>query len=226
MALRAAPGDVRVVIDAARQYAAADLPRLVGPLAEARSEVVVADGRLSGWRALAATALRPISGSADPFSGLIAITAEAFERAEADFKPVGRRFAFEILARANRNRTDVVVEAPRSVRFPVLGLDDLRHIKRISDDKLGNVSRLLQFCFVGASGMVIDLSFYALFQWIFGRTGMARMTTPFGAPLDLAAAGALSVGIALVEFHAQSLPDLQLCKARIGRPSIHHLCLE
>lgn len=195
--LREASGEIRVVIDAARQYAAADLPRLVEPLAEARSEVAVADGRLAGWRAVAAIALRPISGSADPFSGLIAITSEAFERAEADFKPVGRRFAFEILARANRNRTDVVVEAPRSVRFPVLGLDDFRHIKRISDDKLGNVSRLLQFCFVGASGMVIDLSFYALFQWLFGRTGMAQMTTPFGAPLDLAAAGALSVAIAL-----------------------------
>ena len=195
--LRESTGDISVVIDAARQYAAADLPRLVEPLVDARSEVVVADGRLAGWRALAATALRPISGSADPFSGLIAITSEAFERAEADFKPVGRRFAFEILARANRNRTDVVVEAPRSVRFPVLGLDDLRHIKRISDDKLGNVSRLLQFCTVGASGMVVDLSFYALFQWLFGKTGMAGMTTPFGAPLDLAVAGALSVGIAL-----------------------------
>ena len=179
------------------QYAAADLPRLVEPLADGRAEVVVADGRLAGWRALSATALRPISGSADPFSGLIAITADAVERAESDFKPVGRRFAFEILARANRKRTDVVVEPTPSVRFPALGLDDLRHIKRIADDKLGNVSRLLQFCVVGASGMVVDLSFYALFQWIFGRTSMARMTTPLGAPLDLAAAGALSVGLAL-----------------------------
>ena len=47
----------------------ADLPRVVEPLAEGRAEVAVADGRLGGWRALAALLLRPISGSADPFSG-------------------------------------------------------------------------------------------------------------------------------------------------------------
>lgn len=195
--LRDAGGDVRVVVDAARHYAAADLPRLIGPLLEGRAEVAVADGRLGGWRALAALALRPISGSADPFSGLIAITGDAFDRSGPAFRPIGRRFALEILARANRNRTDVVVEAERSVRFPALGLDDLRHIKRIADDRLGNVSRLIQFCVVGASGMVVDLTFYALFQWVFGRVGLAGRTTALGAPLDLAAAGALSIGIAL-----------------------------
>lgn len=195
--LRTADGEVRVVIDTLRHYVAADLPRIVGPLVDGRAEVVVADGRLAGWRALAALALRPISGSADPFSGLIALTAEAFERVEHDFKPVGRRFAFEILARANRNRLDVPAEASQSVRFPTLGIDDLRHIKRIADDRLGTVSRLLQFCVVGASGMVVDLSFYALFQWLFGMTPMAHRTTPLGAPLDLAAAGAISVGLAL-----------------------------
>ncbi len=194
--LRDSEGSVRIVVDALRQYSASDLPRLVEPLVEGRAEVAVADGRLAGWRALAALVLRPVSGSADPFSGLIALTDAAFERADGEFKPVGRRFAFEILARANRRRVDVVVDAPRSVRFPVLGLDDLRHIKRIADDRLGNVSRLLQFCFVGASGMVVDLSLYALFQWLFGRTSLAGVSTPMG-PLYLVVSGALSVGIAL-----------------------------
>jgi dolichol-phosphate mannosyltransferase len=194
--LRDSEGSVRIVIDALRQYSAADLPRLVEPLVEGRSDVAVADGGLAGWRALAALLLRPISGSADPFSGLIALTDAAFDRADGEFKPVGRRFAFEILARANRRRVDVVVEAPRSVRFPVLGLDDLRHIKRIADDRLGNISRLLQFCFVGASGMVVDLSLYALFQWLFSMTSLVRVTTPLG-PLYLVVSGALSVGIAL-----------------------------
>jgi dolichol-phosphate mannosyltransferase len=195
--LREASGEIRVVVDSLRHYVPGDLPRVVEPLVEGRAEVAIADGRLGGWRVLAALVLRPISGSADPFSGLVALTAEAFERVEGDFKPVGRRFAFEILARARRGRTDVLVDSDRSVRFPSLGLDDLRHIKRIADDRLGNVSRLLQFCVVGASGMVVDLSFYALFQWLFGMTSLASRTTPFGAPLDLAVAGALSVGIAL-----------------------------
>ena len=127
--LREANGEVRVIVDAMRHYVAADLPRVVEPLVEGRAEVAVADGQLGGWRALAALLLKPISGSADPFSGLVALTAEAFERVEGHFKPVGRRFAFEILARARRNRLDVLVESDRSVRFPALGLDDLRHIK-------------------------------------------------------------------------------------------------
>ncbi len=195
--LREGHGEIRVVVDALRHYVAKDLPRVVEPLVEGRAEVAVADGQLAGWRALAAIVLRPICGSADPFSGLIAMTAEAFERAEPGFRPVGRRFVFEILARARRNRADVLVESDRSVRFPSLGLDDLRHIKRIADDRLGNVSRLLQFCVVGASGMVVDLSFYALFQWLLGMTSLANRTTPLGAPLDLAVAGVLSIAIAL-----------------------------
>ncbi len=196
--LRAASGDVRVVIDAARTYAPADLPRLIAPLVEGRAEVGVGVCRHRGWRALASTALRPLSGSVDPFSGLLALTREAFERVDDDFKPVGGRFALEILARARWNRADVAVDAERSTNFPTLGLDDLRHIKRIADDRLGNVSRLLQFCVVGASGMVIDLTLYALFQWVFARTWMAGRTTPIGdAPLDLAVAGALAIALAL-----------------------------
>jgi dolichol-phosphate mannosyltransferase len=194
--LRATDGDVRVIIDYHRHYAADDLPRLVEPLVEGRAEVTVADGRLAGWRKLAALLLRPISGSADPFTGLVALTDAAFERADGAFKPVGRRFAFEILARANRNRADVVVHATRADRFPTLGINDLRHIKRIADDRLGNVSRLLQFCVVGASGMFVDLTLYALFQWLLGKTALADMTM-FGAPLYLAVAGMISVGTAL-----------------------------
>ena len=51
--------------------------------------------------------------------------------------------------------------------------NDLRHLKRLADDRFGNVSRLVQFCMVGASGMVIDLTSYALFQLVFSRTALA-----------------------------------------------------
>src|SRR5437588_10068202 len=79
-----------------------------------------------------------------------------------------------------------------------LSLDDLRHLKRLADDRFGNASRLVQFCAVGASGMVVDLSSYALFQLIFSRTWMARQTFRLvGGPLDLAVAGALAIALAL-----------------------------
>ena len=66
--LGAATGDVRVVVDGSRPYHAIDLPRLIAPLLDGRAAVAVGDGGLTGWRALAALGLRPISGSADPFS--------------------------------------------------------------------------------------------------------------------------------------------------------------
>ena len=65
-------------------------------------------------------------------------------------------------------------------------------VKRLADDRFGNFSRLFQFCVVGASGMVIDLSCYALFQFWLSRTFLAGIKTQvFGSrqPLDLAAAG-------------------------------------
>jgi dolichol-phosphate mannosyltransferase len=39
-------------------------------------------------------------------------------------------------------------------------LELLRSLKRLADQRLGVLSRFVQFCFVGASGMVVDLSVY------------------------------------------------------------------
>jgi len=74
----------------------------------------------------------------------------------------------------------------------------VRHLKRLADHRFGNLSRLIQFCAVGASGMVVDLSSYALFQLLFRRTWMAGVTVPvFRQSLSLAAAGALAIALAL-----------------------------
>ena len=87
-------------------------------------------------------------------------------------------------------------QPPRRER---LELDDFRHFKRLADDRFGNYSRLIQFCVVGASGMVVDLSSYALFQLLFSRTWLAGVTVPvFRQSLSLAAAGALAIALALV----------------------------
>jgi dolichol-phosphate mannosyltransferase len=46
--------------------------------------------------------------------------------------------------------------------------------------------------------MIVDLTCYALFQLLFSRTWLATRTAPFiGSSLDLAAAGALAIAIAL-----------------------------
>src|SRR5581483_11700788 len=80
------------------------------------------------------------------------------------------------------------------------GWDDLRHLKRLADHRFGDVSRLVQFCFVGASGAVVDLTCYALFQWVFAQTALAGQTAPWPikGSLSLAAAGLVAVTAAVV----------------------------
>ena len=70
-----------------------------------------------------------------------------------------------------------------------IGLRDLRPLKRILDGRFGNYSRLVQFCMVGASGMVVDLSFYALLQFLLSFTWLAdRKSALFGCTWHLAIA--------------------------------------
>jgi dolichol-phosphate mannosyltransferase len=76
---------------------------------------------------------------------------------------------------------------------------DLRPLKHVLDGRYGSFSRLIQFCVVGASGMVVDLSLYALFQLILSFTPLAAANSPrFGFSWSLAIAGALSISIALL----------------------------
>jgi dolichol-phosphate mannosyltransferase len=96
-------------------------------------------------------------------------------------------------------RADVPVESVVSTSRASTPLGDLRQLKRLADDLFGNASRLLQFCFVGASGMVVDLTFYALFQAILNQTSVFDgMQAPLvGGPLALAVAAVLAISIAL-----------------------------
>ena len=128
-------------------------------------------------------------GTTDPFTGLVGLTRAAAVEADDSFAPVGSRFALELLARVAGRRIDVpvgpVAAGPRT--SPLMG--DIRQAKRLADDQFGNASRLLQFCFVGASGMVVDLTCYALLQLVFSPTSLASRQAPLvGGPLSLAVA--------------------------------------
>ncbi len=136
-------------------------------------------------------------GSSDPVSGLIGLTRPVLEATLEHFKAVGSQFTFELLAKAPGRRVDVPA-TPRAIAArPQPGFDDLRHLKRLADHRFGDFSRLIQFCVVGASGMFVDLSCYAGFQYLFAHTALARHTLPIVGPLDLAAAAVLAVLLAL-----------------------------
>ncbi len=192
--LRAARGRLLVVLDLGMAYAPEDVFAVVARLAAGEAELVVAarPGRLA-----AATARR-LLGTSDPSSGLVGLTREAADEADDSFSPVGPRFALELLARVGGRRIDVpvgpVAAGPRtSPRF-----DDVRLAKRLADDRFGNASRLIQFCLVGASGMVVDLTCYAGLQMILARTALAGMEAPLvGGSLALAGSAVLAVATAL-----------------------------
>ncbi len=201
-------GEIVVVLDPSMGYEPGDLWRVVGPLAEGRADLVVASRCLPGptdpgngrdrLRSALGRFTKPLTGTTDPLSGLIGMSRQAVDKASEWFQPIGPHFSFELLAKVGGRWIEVPVSTgpTRHRAFP--GLDELRHLKRLADHRFGTFSRLLQFCCVGASGMVVDLSFYALFQWLLRWTFLTGRRTPIvGGPLDLAVAGCLAIAIAL-----------------------------
>ena len=201
--LMEARGDLLVVLDPERGYSPDDICRALEPLTSGEADVVVArrggGGGVRGrLRDLAGAMIRPWLGASGLRPGLVAMTRSQARAAEGDFSPVGSLFALELLLRTGGRRLEVPIAGESPGRPGWLTLDEIRHLKRLADDRYGNLSRLIQFCLVGASGMVVDLGSYALFQWVFARTRLAQLSTPLlRGPLDLAAAGALAILLGL-----------------------------
>jgi dolichol-phosphate mannosyltransferase len=193
--LRAAAGQLLVVMDLAMAYSPENAVAVVRRLVSEEAELVIASRRKPWTGRLALRVL----GTTDPTSGLLGLTSYAAQEADDSLAPVGSRFGLELLARVAGRRVDVPVGPVATSSKASTPFGDLRQLKRLADDRFGNASRLLQFCFVGASGMVVDLSCYALFQAIFARTSlMEGMTAPIvGGPLMLAVAAVMSIAIAL-----------------------------
>ncbi len=192
--LRTARGHFLVLLDLGMAYAPEDVFAVVSRLASGEAELVVASRprRLTG--ALARRAL----GTTDPASGLVGLTRAGAIEADDSFAPVGSRFTLELLARVAGRRADVPVAPVKASPMHPTPLADLRQLKRLADDRFGNASRLIQFCVVGASGMIVDLTFYALLQALLARTSLAGMEAPLvGGPLYLAVAAVLAIATAL-----------------------------
>jgi dolichol-phosphate mannosyltransferase len=207
--LREATGELLVVLDPTMGYSPWDVLRVAEAVRRGPADLAIASRFLPsdpqapsagrGWaRGLLGRLAGLLTGASDPLSGLIALRRPVFWEALDGLRPLGTKFAFELLTRTNGLWVEVPCQAGWPAPRPELGLDDLRHLKRMADHRYGNASRLAQFCVVGASGMVVDLTCYALFQLIFDRTWLAARPVPFiGGPVSLAVAGALAIGIAL-----------------------------
>jgi dolichol-phosphate mannosyltransferase len=204
-AMRVAAGDIIVVLEPSRHYAPEALGQVVQALRNARADLAIGVPARSrnglhlraGFALLGQLAL----GSRDIFSGLMAIRRGPWTAVVADRSTRGSRLALDLLARPYETRIDVPVTTQSDDRIlpGAIRIDDLRQLKRVLDHRFGTFSRLVQFCMVGASGMVVDLSLYALFQLLFARF----WTLPSG-PSDtgfswpLATARVLAILVALV----------------------------
>jgi len=200
-----ARGDYLVVLDPFQNYRPADVVRVVEALEAGKAPLVlgcrwVNDSDVApkgSLRLRLGEFARKVFGTADPFSGLVGLTRDGLRESAGGFRAVGSQFALELLGRVKGERLDVPARPGPARRWSWPGFDDIRHLKRLADDRYGNVSRLLQFCLVGASGMVIDLSTYALFQWIFARTALAGQVVRHLGALDLVVAAVLAIALAL-----------------------------
>jgi dolichol-phosphate mannosyltransferase len=180
---------------------------VIDPVRTGRSDLAVAvpagsRSRLLRWwpsRFGLGLVSRLILGTSDVFSGLFAIRRSVWEQEGRSLTASGSSLVLELLLRHPPRCVDVPVDVGHRFRSHRLELKDLRPLKHVLDGRFGNLSRLIQFCAVGASGMVVDLSFYALFQWLLSFTWLiSQKSNLFGFSWHLVIAGALSIAIALL----------------------------
>ncbi len=205
--LASATGEHLIVLDVERHYAPESLLRVLGPIRTSGSDLAVAvptsnrSGVSRRWRPRLGLGWlsRLVLGSSDVFSGLFAVRRSFWEQGGRTLSASGSSLVLELLLRRPANPVDVPVLVDARFRSQRLVVRDLRPLKHVLDGRYGNYSRLIQFCAVGASGMVVDLSFYALFQWLLSRTWLVSQTSKlFGFSWHLAISAALSIAIALL----------------------------
>lgn len=207
--LAAAQGDVLIVLDPTREYAPEAILQVLESLREGDADLVVGvprSGRklwsLGGVRGRTLAILGRLAlGTSDGLSGLAAMRRSAVGSLVAESPSVsGSHILLDVLTWCSGTLVDVPVNtgAEDRRRIDTVGLDDLRQLKRVLDHRFGTLSRLIQFCLVGASGMVVDLSLYGILLWLFASLGFGSADEAAeGSHGPMFVAGCLSIWAAM-----------------------------
>lgn len=178
--MRQAQGAVLVVIDADLSHPPEKIPDLVRAVQLDRadfaigSRYVAGGGTAEGWglfrwlNSRVATLLaRPLTPARDPMAGFFALRRVTFQSA-AHLDPVGYKIGLELIVKCGCRRIE---EIPIFFNNRLYGksklsvkeqLNYLRHLKKLFEYKLGVLSQPIQFVLIGATGMVVDLTVFAL----------------------------------------------------------------
>jgi dolichol-phosphate mannosyltransferase len=201
---REAEGDLLVCMDADLSHPPEALPRLLDCLEETDAEFAIGSRYVEGagtdedwgvrrWlNSKVATLLaRPFTAARDPMAGFFAMPRAVFERAE-QLNPVGYKIGLELMVKCGVSRVGEVpihfADRKRGESKLTLKeqLNYLTHLKRLADYKFGGFSQFMQFCCVGGSGALVDLSVLTLLlgtgvQFYLGRAAaiMVAMTWNF-----------------------------------------------
>ena len=205
-AMRVATGDIVVVLDPSRRLCA-------GSFGTGGAGAQACQGRSGDWRSGTVSQLALLqSGHRHAWAGgarfaghLLRVDGDQAGPTVGLWSRIvpqrGSRLALDLLAGPFETRIDVPVTTRSGDRIlpGAIRIDDLRQLKRVLDHRFGTFSRLVQFCMVGASGMVVDLTLYALFQLLFARFWpLPSGPSVSGFSWSLATARALSILVALV----------------------------
>ncbi len=182
--LNMAETNVLVVMDADLSHPPESIPQMVEALHQENVQMVFGSRYCKGggidqdWsmfrriNSLGATLLsRPFTSISDPMSGFMALRKTDFVKS-APLNPIGYKIGLELLVKCHfKNVQEIPIQfADRHKGESKLTMGEqikyLRHIKRLADYKFGNLSFLIQFCFVGLTGLFVDMSVVTFFHWM------------------------------------------------------------
>ncbi len=186
--LREARGEFLLNMDADMSHPPETIPEMLRVAREQGADLVVGSRYVAGggvdaewglyrWlnSQVALLLARPLSTMRDCGAGFFLLPRRVFEQGR-DLNPIGYKMLLEISVKCPcRKIVEVPIQfADRKFGESKLNLREqllyLLHLKRLYDHKFGRVSRFVQFCMIGASGVVVNL----LAFWLAQAAGLPR----------------------------------------------------
>jgi dolichol-phosphate mannosyltransferase len=195
--------DVLVLVDASFGHHPDWFRTAIEQVAGGHSDIVVSGGTPRDFLGKsAARFVGQLTGCHAANASAIVARRSALKDRPAALRPAGRWFSLEMQLRIPNDRRVLseshVPQRLNKAKGLRLGHPELSFLKSYIDLKYGNASRLIQFCAVGFSGMVVDLTLYAIFQALFRDTSLKNSKVPLiGGSVDLALSGFLAVWLAM-----------------------------